>query len=51
MNELSVEQALVLAESKGLSTLTKALVWLTVALGLFAVIQIVLMFFDIWKHK
>ena len=38
-------------ESSNLSRLTKVLIWLTVALGLFAVIQIVLMVYDIWKHK
>jgi hypothetical protein len=31
--------------------MTKDLKWLTVALGVFAVVQIVLMVFDIWKHK
>ena len=38
-------------ESVNLSKLTHILIWLTVALGLFAAIQIVLMVFDIWKHK
>lgn len=38
-------------ESVNLSRLTRVLIWLTVVLGLFAVIQIVLMVYDIWKHK
>jgi hypothetical protein len=38
-------------ESINLSKLTKVLIWLTVALGGFAVVQIVLMVYDIWKHK
>ena len=38
-------------ESINLSRLTKVLIWLTVFLGIFAVIQIVLMVYDIWKHK
>ncbi len=38
-------------ESVNLSSLTKVLIWLTIALGLFAVIQIVLMFWDIFKVK
>lgn len=40
-----------IAESVSLGKLTSKLYWLTWALGAFAVIQIILMVFDIWKHK
>lgn len=40
-----------ITESKGLSTLTVQIKWLTVVLAVLAFIQIVLMVFDIWKHK
>jgi acetylornithine deacetylase/succinyl-diaminopimelate desuccinylase-like protein len=49
--KLTQQTEKLIAESVKLSNLTKVLIWLTVALGAFAVIQIILMVFDIWKHK
>jgi hypothetical protein len=49
--KLTQQTDILVKESKGLSKLTKVLIWLTVALGVFAVVQIVLMVCDIWKHK
>ena len=48
---LTEQNRILVTESVNLSKLTRILIWLTAALGLFAVIQIVLMVFDIWKHK
>jgi hypothetical protein len=45
--KLTEQTEKLLGESINLSRLTRVLIWLTVALGLFAIIQIVLMVFDI----
>jgi hypothetical protein len=38
-------------ESTNLSKLTKVLIWLTVAIGAFAIVQIVIMVFEYFKNK
>ena len=38
-------------ESANLSRLTKVLIWLTVAIGAFAIVQIVIMVFEYFKDK
>jgi hypothetical protein len=38
-------------ESINISKLTKVLIWLTVAIGVFAIVQILIMVFDYLKHK
>jgi hypothetical protein len=50
-DSLSQQTDILITESRGLSRLTSVLIWLTVSLGLFAVFQIILMVYDIWKHK
>jgi hypothetical protein len=50
-DKLTQQTDKLVTESVNLSKLTRILIWLTMALGLFAVVQIVIMVFDCLKHK
>lgn len=50
-DKLTQQTDKLIAESVGLWKLTEKLYWLTVALGAFACVQIVIMLFDYFKTK